>query len=646
MAVRSKMSTARSRGRAVVKTTTPKNGEAKTLPTVNITGKRSSNISKSNTSIGNNAKDISRPDLSNEYTTYDPVTGKTMLERTGDPKNDKYYGQRHPNSDMRIADIPSEDRKLLRKQLRLAEDEDLDISQSMYEGWVKNKKQPTFTPPGNKSREELGEKEYKRLNPYSQSFSDYGFTDSLNATIKKRDKEEIMADRRADLREASKKVKPVGTKKAIDQLKTKKDKNIEIKGKAAEEDIMVPEYVEGPKGRTKTKTKSKIGVGYKPTLARKLNLPMKQRKGRVGTDKTVFDDQTGKAKPTTNYSRRGLVKTTTLVTKAKNARLSEKMKYKKEEKLAGARERVLGMSGVALEDQVNKYGQDVKRGEKLNQGSAQRLKEIKNLYASGDDWKMKVDKLDVSKDAGKGGIGKRTEVLKGAKADIKEVGKLSRGQVKGIRSERSAKGRAMSNAKAMKAEYKSEKKPVKFSKDDTVEVTAKKVAAAKERKTPAQLKEMKTAYKSATKEARGMTRTKEEKAATRSAIKATRGIAKEARSYKGDVRKGLRMEKRDALAMKVADKTSEAKKAKKIEKGRTMRGTGYFSMSELNKTIPLSKAANVDKYKEAKLTRSEKKKLSAVGKVLESDRLKKSKARDYSSSQGKTQAGTQRFIRK
>jgi hypothetical protein len=98
--------------------------------------------------------------------------------------------------------------------------------------------------------------------------------------------------------------------------------------------------------------------------------------------------------------------------------------------------------------------------------------------------------------------------------------------------------------------------------------------------------------------------------------------------------------------MKVADKTSEAKKAKKIEKGRTMRGTGYFSMSELNKTIPLSKAANVDKYKEAKLTRSEKKKLSAVGKVLESDRLKKSKARDYSSSQGKTQAGTQRFIRK
>jgi hypothetical protein len=48
------------------------------------------------------------------------------------------------------------------------------------------------------------------------------------------------------------------------------------------------------------------------------------------------------------------------------------------------------------------------------------------------------------------------------------------------------------------------------------------------------------------------------------------------------------MEKRDVRATNVAANASDAKKARKAEKGRTMRGTSYFSMSELNKTMPLS----------------------------------------------------------
>ena len=140
----------------------------------------------------------------------------------------------------------------------------------------------------------------------------------------------------------------------------------------------------------------------------------------------------------------------------------------------------------------------------------------------------------------------------------------------------------------MKAEYKAAKKPAKFTKGTGTESLAKDVAAMKSTKTAAELKSMKTSAKSAMKEARGMTKTNQERSATRSSVKANRELAREARSYKGDIRKGLRMEKRDVRATNVAANASDAKKARKAEKGRTMRGTSYFSMSELNKTMPLS----------------------------------------------------------
>lgn len=573
MAVRSKMSTARSRGRAVVKTTTGEGDLPKEKP--------------------------------KDYSMVNRATGKEGV-------------------DYSIADITPEDEARIRKQYRISDDQDFIINKADYEAYKSS---------GKKSAEEYAkDKMSGKPNPFQANYEGE-VPPSLVLQMYGKGKAPKPKPDPQNIRDAAKKVPTLDKFAVFPDTKNKK-KNIDIKGKAAEEDIMVPETVEGPKGRTVTR--KKLGVGVKRTSGK-----MTLRGGATSS-------QTGKSfsgtKQRTKQAKDRLQIQT--VEKTKGPRLSERMKYKKEEKLAAARENVLGMHGVALKDQVNKYGQPVKRGEKLNEGSAQRLKEIKNLYASGEDWKSKVDKLEVSKDTGKGGIKSRTETLKGAKADIKEIGKLSRGQVKATRAASGKKGEAMVKAKAMKEEYKAAKKPAKFSKSTSKESLAQEVASMKEAKTPAQLKEMKTAYKSATKEARGMTRTKEEKAATRSSVKNTKAIAKEARSYKGDVRKGLRMEKKDALAMKVADKASDAKKARKAEKGKTMRGTSYFSMTELNKTIPLTGAANVSKYKEAKLTGSDKKKLTAVGKLFENERVKKSGARQYSSSQGTKQAGARRFSKK
>jgi hypothetical protein len=562
--------------------------------------------------------------------------GRSRKERTSkNPKADKWYDYRHPDADMTIADISDEDQELLRKQMRLESmgegDKDLQLSQSMYDAWKKAGKKPNT----DKFRSDFkSQAEFDAYNPYSKAGDDWGFSGGLTANMIPRDPERAKRSQRKELVKTGSKFAAKAKQKAIDERKLKQ-KDIDIKGKAAEEDIMVPETVSGPKGRTKRKTV--------------LTTTNKRTAGTVTWRKNALaSGDFGKKKLKETKTR--LTTATTLV--PKNARLSENMKFKKEEKLAEARENVLGMHGVALKDQVNKYGKAVKRGEKLKEGSAQRLKEIKNLYASGDDWKMKVDELKPSTESGRGGISKRTELLKGAKSDIKEIGKLSKSYVKERKAASGEKGKAMVKAKAMKEQYKSEKKPVKFSKDDTAEDTKKKLEAIQSRKTPAQFKEMKTAYKSATKEARGMKRTAEERTQTRSAVKATRGTAKEARSYKGDVRKGLRMEKKDALAMKVADKANEAKKARKAEKGKTMRGTSYFSMTELNKTIPLKGAANVAKYKEPKLTASEKRKYSkaeksgSLSKMFEEDRLKKSGARQYSSDQGKEQAGARRFIKR
>lgn len=572
MAVRSKMSTARSRGRAVVKTTTEdKNALPKEKP-------------------------------------------KTY--------SNQYRASTKEGVDYSIADVTPEDEARIRKQYGISDKEDFVITKADYD---------VYKNTGKKSLDEYGMDRAKGNNPFQKNYE--GEVGGMQLQMYEKGKAPKAKPDPQNLIDAGKKVKPVATKTALDSLGTKVNKNIDIKGKAAEEDIMVPETVSGPKGRTVTR--KTIGKGLNKRTAGTVTLRSGAKSNQTGKSFSGTKQRTKEAKDTLQIQT---------VSKSKGPRLSEKMKFKKEEKLAAARENVLGMHGVALKDQVNKYGQPVKRGEKLNQGSAQRLKEIKNLYASGDDWKSKVDKVNpptAERDT-KG----RTEILKGAKADIKEVGKLSRGQVKDLRASSGKKGEAMVKAKAMKSEYKAAKTPAKFSKSTSKESLAQDVAAMKETKTPAQLKSMKTAYKSATKEARGMTRTKEEKAATKTSVKNTKTIAKEARSYKGDVRKGLRMEKKDALAMKVADKASDAKKARKAEKGKTMRGTSYFSMSELNKTIPLKGAANVDKYKEAKLTGSEKKKLTAVGKLFENERVKKTGAKEYSSSQGKMQAGARRFTKR
>jgi hypothetical protein len=64
-------------------------------------------------------------------------------------------------------------------------------------------------------------------------------------------------------------------------------------------------------------------------------------------------------------------------------------------------------------------------------------------------------------------------------------------------------------------------------------------------------------------------------------------MTKEAKTYRGDIKKGLRMERKDLAAIRVSERASDAKKARKEEKGRTMRGTSYFNMAQLNKTVPL-----------------------------------------------------------
>jgi hypothetical protein len=584
---------------------------------------------------------------------------RSRKERTSkNPKADKWYDYRHPDADMTIADIPDEDQELLRKQLNLdsmgSSDQDVELSQSMYNAWLKAGKKPTT----DKFRDEFkSQKEYDAYNPYSQAGDDWGFSGSLHAGLIPRNPEKNKIPQRKELVKTGSKFAAKAKQKAIDERKLKQP-NLITKDKEAERDIQVPETVSGPKGRTKSK--KKLAFDYKDSLAAKLNMPFKQERVKDWKDTDLVERITGLDKPGWNRSRRGVVTQTT--TKVKNARLSERMKYKKEEKLAGARERVLGMSGVALKDQANKYGTAVKRGEKLQEGSAQRLKDLKALYDS-DSMTYKDDKgVERKTGAIKGekltgnlssSSGERVSSLKGAKADIKEIGKLSKGQVKGIRTEGSAKGRAIAKSKSMMAEAKAAKAPKKFSKDTSAAGLAKDLEAMKSAKSPAEIKAMKSSARTAMKEARGMKRTAEEKKMIRTGVKGTRGVAKEARSFKGDIRKGLRMEKKDTRAINVAATASEAKKARKTAKGKTMRGTSYFSMTELNKTIPLKGAADVAKYKEPKLmTKSDIKEYAKsgknvkLGKILEAGKNIKTGARQYSSSQGNMQAGARRFSKK
>lgn len=535
MAVRSKMSTARSRGRAVVKTTSD-DSLPKQKP------KNYSNVNRASTKEG---------------------------------------------VDYSIADITPADEKLLRQQLRIGANQDFVITSADYGTWKST---------GKKSPEDYGKDTASgKPNPFQANYEGDVAGNSLMPQLYEKGKAPKAKPDPNNMREAGKNVKPLDKFATLTGSKNVPSRDLVVKGKAAKEDIRVPEAVEGPKGRT-VKRKA-LAIEVKPNTKRDYRRQLASK----SLDR-----------------RKGVVVKT--VDKAKGPRLSEKIKYNREEKLAGARERVLGLSGVETEDGNVFYNKNRNKNRDLNQkqtrrsatgvtsvkrgdktpGSAQRLRDIKTLYdtnslkykdANGVERStgaISAEKVDASKDSGKVGYANRVSLLKEAKSNIKDIGQLSRGQVKGIRTEGSAKGKALAKAKEMKAEYKSAKRPAKFSKGTSKEDLAKDVAAMKSTKTAAEMKTMKTSAKSAMKEARGMNKTKEERGMIRSGVRNNRELAREARSYKGDVRKGLRMEKKDIRAINVADKASDAKKARKAEKGRTMRGTSYFSMTELKKTTPLS----------------------------------------------------------
>lgn len=539
MAVRSKMSTARSRGRAVVKTT---------------------------------SGDQNRP---KEYST----SLGTATTKEG--------------VDYSIADLTPEDEALLRKQLRVGANEDFVVTKADYGTWKST---------GKKTPEQYSEDYAKnKVNPFQQNYEG-DRTPGIGAQYYKKGEAPKAKPDPNNMREAARKVKPLDKFATLTGSKNTPSRDLVVKGKAAKEDISVPEAVEGPKGRT-VKRKA-LAIEPKANYKRELRRQIKQKS---------FD------------RNKGIVVKT--VDKSKGPRLSEKIKYNREEKLAGARERVLGLSGVETEDGNVFYNKNRNKNRDLNQkqtrrsatgvtsvkrgdktpGSAQRLKDIKALYdtssmkykdANGVERStgaISAEKIDASKDTGLGGAAQRKKMLNQAKSDIKDIGKLSRNQIKSTRKEGSAKGRAIAKAKEMKAEYKSAKRPAKFSKGTSTEALAKDVAAMKSTKTAAEMKTMKTSARSAMKEARGMNKTKEERGMIRSGVRNNRELAREARSYKGDIRKGLRMEKRDVKAIDVASKTSAEKKAAKTAKGKTMKGTGYFTMSALNKTVPLSETKNSGK---------------------------------------------------
>jgi Tfp pilus assembly protein PilV len=496
--------------------------------------------------------------------------------------------------DYSVADITPADEKLLRQQLRIGANQDFVITSADYGTWKST---------GKKSPEDYGKDTASgKPNPFQANYEGDVAGNSLMPQLYEKGKAPKAKPDPNNMREAGKNVKPLDKYATLTGSKNAPSRDLVVKGKAAKEDIRVPEAVEGPKGRTVARKKLVTGPERKSA-----KMYRKQKGG--------------------NEYNPSIGVSTKTVYKAKGPRLSEKIKYNREEKLAGARERVLGLSGVETEDGNVFYNKNrnknrdlnqkqtkrsatgvtsVKRGEKTP-GSAQRLKDIKALYDT-DSLKYKdangverstgaisAEKIDASKDTGLGGASQRKKMLNQAKSDIKDIGKLSRNQIKSTRKEGSAKGRSIIKAKEMKAEYKSAKRPAKFSKGTSTADLAKDVAAMKSTKTAAEMKTMKTSARSAMKEARGMNKTKEERGMIKSGVRNNRELAREARSYKGDIRKGLRMEKRDVKAIDVAAKTSAEKKAAKTAKGKTMKGTGYFTMSALNKTVPLSETKNSGK---------------------------------------------------
>lgn len=511
MAVRSKMSTARSRGRAVVKTTS--DGENKP--------KEYSNVGRAATKQG---------------------------------------------VDYSIANITPEDEKLLRKQLRLSDSEDFVVTSADYNVWQKTgKKDPT----------QYSEDWAKgKPNPFQENYEGDVFGNAIMPQIYPKGKapkpkpQPVTKPTQKEFKEAADKVKPLDKLSTLKGSEKSSGKNIEIK-KAANKDLLVPEGIKEPGYRT---VKRKKLVVQKTRSAK--NMFGKQRSG-------------GKIKPKLEISK-------ITIDKQKNPRVSERIKFAKEEKLAGGREKALGLTGVATEKESILYGKNAYKKEKnisgaktiekgsKYKGSAQRLKDIKNILGSKTDAITSDANLNIPSN-----YADRKSTLKEAKKDIRSVAKLGR-QYKSDSKMATTKGKAKAAVKSLKEEYKSAKKPVKFSKGTSTDLLKQDIASmSRKAKTPAELKEMKANIKKSSKTARTIKNTAADKESRKINIGISKNLVKEARTYKGDIKKGLRMERMDTRARKSADRASEGKELKKSLKGRTMRGTGYFSMSELNKTTPL-----------------------------------------------------------
>jgi len=416
------------------------------------------------------------------------------------------------SADKSIANITPEDDKLIRQQLRIKPNEDYTINEGTYIAWKETgKRKPSDF------LQDFRDGKVK-TNPYSAVYDGdpkgdftpqiYGKGKAPKPTSNKNNGGGVVA------KEPINKLKP---KPAFDSKQPSRD--IVSGEKPVKGDIMVPKTVERPEGNPNLKAKKKI-VYQKGAMYTKSS----GKAGRKGGGLKIVEKQD-------------------FPVGTKVPRTKDKLKFKREEKLAGARERVLGLNEVALEDQFNAAGKFVKRGE----------------------------------------------------------------------------GKAKATLKTAKMEYKTAKKPAKFSKSTSTESLASDVARMKNVASPERLKEMKSNVKQAKKAVRGTKVTSDERSIVRKSVKTAKTAARDARQVRPDVRKALRMEKMDVKGKQTSGK----------------RGTRYFTMDELNKKIPLSSAINKGTVK----TSNAPKKANIFEKAVKTQ----SNAREKQKGLGEKQAGINRF---
>jgi hypothetical protein len=488
------------------------------------------------------------------------------------------------SADKSIANITPEDDKLIRQQLRIKPNEDYTINEGTYIAWKETgKRKPSDF------LQDFRDGKVK-TNPYSAVYDGdpkgdftpqiYGKGKAPKPTSNKNNGGGVVA------KEPINKLKP---KPAFDSKQPSRD--IVSGEKPVKGDIMVPKTVERPEGNPNLKAKKKI-VYQKGAMYTKSS----GKAGRKGGGLKIVEKQD-------------------FPVGTKVPRTKDKLKFKREEKLAGARERVLGLNEVALEDQFNAAGKFVKRGEKLGNASSASVGRMANIIreSKGKETKEYGKVSSDTKD-----YRERVSALKQTKSDIKEIGKFARGRRKEVMAD-TEKGKAKATLKTAKMEYKTAKKPAKFSKSTSTESLASDVARMKNVASPERLKEMKSNVKQAKKTVRGTKVTSDERSIVRKSVKTAKTAARDARQVRPDVRKALRMEKMDVKGKQTSGK----------------RGTRYFTMDELNKKIPLSSAINKGTVK----TSNAPKKANIFEKAVKTQ----SNAREKQKGLGEKQAGINRF---